>query len=129
MDNVEVARRWIEGLNDESLPTLAVSHDDIEIGNVREFVVQGTYHGHDGVRQWLEEAFDVLADRRIEVVELIDGGDGETVVSVQRALGTSTHTDLPFDMPWAGVWKIRDGKVERVQGYASKRQALEAAGL
>lgn len=124
-----MARRWVEGLNDEARPTLEVSDAQIEIGNVKEFVVQGPWHGHAGVRQWLDDAFDVIADRRFEVDELIDCEDGETVVTVQRATGMSTHTGLAFDLQWAAVWKIRAGRVVHVQGYATKAQALRAAGI
>jgi ketosteroid isomerase-like protein len=124
-----VARRWVEGLNDEALPTLDVSDEQIEIGNVKGFVVQGPWHGHAGVRRWLDDAFDVVADRRFEVDEVIDGDDGETVVTVQRVTGVSTHTELAFDLEWAAVWTVRAGKVHHVQGYATKAQALEAAGL
>ena len=109
--------------------TLALSHEHIEIGNVKEFVVQGAWHGHAGVLQWLDDAFDVIADRKFEIDEVIDGDDGETVVTVQRATGVSTHTGLAFDLQWAAVWTIHDGKVQRVQGYATKAQALRAAGI
>jgi ketosteroid isomerase-like protein len=92
-------------------------------------VVQGPYHGHAGVREWVSDAFDVINDRRFELEEAIDSGDGETVVTVQRALGHSTHTGLKFDLSWAAVWTIRSGKVVRIQGYLTKGAALEAVGL
>ena len=128
-ENVEVVRLWIQGLSEAGSPPLDLCDEQIEIGNVEEFVVQGPYHGHDGVRQWATDAFDVVVDRRFELNEAIDAGDGETVISVQRALGHSSHTGLKFDLKWVGVWTIRGGKVVRIQGYASKAQALEAVGL
>ena len=108
-------------------PTLDVSHEHIEIGNLPEFVIQGPYRGHQGVLHWYDESFDVVAGRRMELEEATELDD-ETVVTIQVVSGTSTHTDLPFELRWAAVWKVRDGKVERVQGYASKGQALKAAG-
>ncbi len=127
--NTDVVRRWMDGLSEDGLPPLELCDERIVIGNVEEFLVRGDYHGHEGVRQWVDEAFDVLEDRRFELVEATDAGDGETVVSVQRALGRSQHTGLPFDLPWAAVWTIRDGKVAAVQGYLNKAAALRAAGL
>ena len=127
-ENVDVVHRWIGGLDEEGLPPLDLCDERIEIGNVAEFVVQGPYYGHEGVRRWVTEAFDVVSERRFQLEEAIDMGDGETVVSVQRALGHSPHTGLPFDLPWAAVWTIRGGKAARIQGYVSKRAALEAVG-
>jgi ketosteroid isomerase-like protein len=128
-ENVEVVRLWMEGLSEEGMPPLDLCDEQIEIANVEEFVVQGPYHGHAGVRQWVTDAFDVVNDRRFELDEAIDTGDGETVVTVQRALGYSRHTGLKFDLLWAAVWRIRGGKALHIQGYASKGQALEAVGL
>jgi uncharacterized protein len=128
-ENVEVARLWLAGLNEQGMPPLDLCDDRIEIGNVAQFLVQGPYHGHAGVRQWVADAFDVISNRRFELDEAIDTGDGETVVTVQRALGHSSHTGLELELPWAAVWTIRDGKVVRIQGYASKAKALEAVGL
>lgn len=128
-ENLEVVRRWIEGLSREGMPPLDLCDEQIQIGNVKQFVVQGPYHGHAGVREWVTDAFDVVNDRRFELDEAIDGGDGETVVTVQRALGHSSHTGLEFELAWAAVWTVRGGKVVNIQGYASKGAALEAAGL
>lgn len=127
--NADVVRGWLEGVNEPGLaPTLELSHEHIEIGNLPEFVIQGPYRGHAGVKKWFDEAFDVVADRRMEVEDLTDLDDGETIVTVQLVSGTSTHTGLGFDLRWAAVWKVRDGKVDRVQGFATKGQAMKAAG-
>ena len=125
--NADTVRGWLDGVNEPGLaPTLELSHEFIEIGNLPEFVIQGPYRGHAGVHTWFDESFDVVADRRM-VVEEISEIDGDTVVSVQLVTGTSTHTGLAFDLRWAAVWKVRDGKVERVQGYATKGRAMKAA--
>src|SRR5918999_1399767 len=109
-ENVELVRLWMEGLSEKGMPPLDLCDEQIEIGNVKEFVVQGPYHGHAGVRQGVADAFDVANDRRFELDEAIDAGDGETVVSVQRAIGHSSNTGLEFDLRWAAVWTIRGGK-------------------
>ncbi len=91
-------------------------------------MVQGPYNGHTGLRRWVTDAFDVIEDRRFELDEIIDAGDEETVVSVQRALGRASHTGLEVSLRWAAVWTIRGGKAARIQGYATKAQALNAVG-
>jgi len=64
-----------------------------------------------------------------ELEEVIDAGDGETVVSVQRVQGRTRHMELETNLRWAAVWTFRAGKVLRAQGYLHRREALEAAGL
>ena len=126
--NADTVRGWLDGVNEPGLaPTLELSHEFIEIGNLPEFVIQGPYRGHAGVQKWFEESFDVVAGRRMEVEEVTEL-DGGTVVTIQVVSGTSTHTDLPFELRWAATWKVRDGKVERVQGYATKGRAMKALG-
>jgi ketosteroid isomerase-like protein len=81
------------------------------------------------VRQWADEVFDAAEGHRVEIDEIIDVGDGETVVMLVRSHGRWKHMDLDFEQPWAAVWRIRDGKLAYGHGYLSKEEALEAAGL
>jgi ketosteroid isomerase-like protein len=63
------------------------------------------------------------------VEEVIDVGDGATVVSVQRTQGRTQHMQIDTNTQWASVFTLRDGKILRGQGYLSKDEALAAAGL
>ena len=129
-ENVEIVRRLWEGFERDPGPSLLnLCDEEIEIRNPPEFPVQGPYHGHDGVRQWAREVWEVIDDLRFEVDEIIEAGDGETVVTVQRTLGRMRQTQLRSDFQWAAVWTIRDGKALRAQGYLSRAEALAAAGL
>ena len=100
-----------------------------QIRNPAEFPAANEYHGHDGVRQWAAEVWEVFSEVRHELEEIIEADDGETVVSVQRTQGLMRHTKLPWDVLWAAVWTVRDGKAVRAQGYMTKAEALEAVGL
>jgi ketosteroid isomerase-like protein len=128
-DNVEIARRWLDGFNETGMPPLDLCDERIEVRNPDAFPVRGVYRGHEGVRQWRDDAFDVIDDVKIVAEDLIDVGDGETVVMILRLRGVGSHTRIPIDQPWAAVWKIRDGKLVAGQGYASRREALAAAGV
>jgi hypothetical protein len=78
----------------------------------------------------MADEWDVIDEPRVEVDEIIDVGDGETVVSVHRTLGRARHTQLNIgDLRWAAVWTIRRAKALRARGYMSRGKALEAAGL
>jgi ketosteroid isomerase-like protein len=140
--NVEIVRRlwaaierepgmpWPPGPRDELDRQLRLDlcDEQIEIRNPAEFPVADEYHGHDGVRQWAIEVWEVFSELHHEVEEIIEV-DGETVVSVQRTRGRMRHSDLETSFRWAAVWTFRGGKALRAHGYMTKAQALEAAGL
>jgi ketosteroid isomerase-like protein len=130
-ENVEVVRRWWAAFNKDGTPPLELCHERIEIRNPASFPNRGPYRGHDGVHEWMADTMEVIDELHIEVDEVIDVGDGETVVSVQRTLGVGRYTRLPSDLapPWAAVWTVRSGKALRAQGYRTRDEALEAAGL
>jgi hypothetical protein len=46
-----------------------------------------------------------------------------------RATGKAAYTGIDIDLEWAAIWTIRDGKLTRAQGYLSRADAAEAAGL
>jgi uncharacterized protein len=87
----------------------------------------GSRFGHEGLRAWFRDWYEVFEDFEHECDDLIDAG--EHVVSVGtdhaqgRESGVQVHTQL------AGVWTIRHGKVVRVVWFASVEDALEAVGL
>jgi hypothetical protein len=88
-------------------------------------VVQGPYVGHDGVRRYVEDIFEILDDARVELDELSEAPDGETLVTLQRAVGHARHTRIDIDFPFAAVWKIVGGRVVAVQGHATLAEALQ----
>ena len=127
---MEIVRRWWEGFNEDGMPPLVLCDEEIEIRNPPDFPVRGLFQGHDGVRRWRDQVFDIFDDGRVEPEDIVDvHGDGTTVLMLLRATGTASHTELKIDYEWAAVWMIRDGKVLRAQGYLNRAEALEAAGL
>jgi ketosteroid isomerase-like protein len=128
-ENVEVVRRWWEGFNEHGMPSLDLCDEQIEISNPPDFPVRGSYHGHEGVHQWRADVWDIVDEAKVELEELFDSGDSETVVMFLRFRGVARYTRIEFDEPWAAVWRMRAGKLLKAQGYTSRRKALEAAGL
>jgi ketosteroid isomerase-like protein len=130
-ENVEVVRLWWAGFNEDGLPPFDLCDEQIEIRNPAGFPGTLVFRGHDGVRQWRAESFDLdtIDHVRVEMDELIEAADGETVVMAVRTLGHSKRFEMDYEVPWAAVWIIRRGKVVYAQGYLHKADALEAAGL
>jgi ketosteroid isomerase-like protein len=129
-EQVEVVRRLWAGLNENPPRVLLELFDEeVEIRNPPEFPLQGPFRGHAGVRIWAREVWEVFSGLHFELEEVIDTGDGETVVSVQRTTGRTRHMQVDTNIQWAAVWTFRARKVLRAQGYMRKPEALEAAGL
>jgi ketosteroid isomerase-like protein len=129
-ENVEVVRRWWAGFNEDGMPPLALCDEEIEIRNPPDFPVRGPFYGHDGVRDWRDQVFEVFDNARVEPEEIVDvHGDGETVLMLLRATGTARHTDIEMDVEWAAIWTVRGGRLLKAQGYLNRADALEVAGL
>ena len=61
-------------------------------------------------------------------MELIDAGEDQ-VVAVLRFGGHAKQSGVGTEQTFATVYTIRDGKIARGREYATRDQALEAAGL
>jgi ketosteroid isomerase-like protein len=129
-ESVEIVRRWWAGFNDDGMPPLSLCDEQIEIRMPPDFPVRGVFQGHEGVRRWREQVFDVAENARVEPEKILEvHGDGETVLMLLRATGTAGYSEIDLELEWAAIWTIRDGKVLRAQGYLDRAEALEAAGL
>jgi ketosteroid isomerase-like protein len=86
------------------------------------------YHGHEGVRTFWRTWFAAWETVDFEYEEFIDAGDQVLSILSQRMRGRTSGVELEWNS-YAQVWTIRDGKVIRVQFFANRDEALEAAGL
>jgi len=103
--------------------------EQIEIRNPAEFPVADEYNGHEGLRRWATDVWEVFTELHNEVEEIIELEDGHTVVSVQKTHARMRHTELETHFRWAVVWKLKEGKALSAHGYLTKAQALHAAGV
>ena len=128
-ENVETMRRFHDILNETREPPLELFHPDVEIRMFRGSPISGPYLGHDGLRQWRRDSFDVIDAWRLELDEVITGDDPDVIVALQRFVGRMKHTDLAANFPLAVVVRFRDGVIVRLEGYRERSEALEAAGI
>jgi ketosteroid isomerase-like protein len=89
---------------------------------------RGPMHGKDAVRAYLQDWLDTFDDVRTEIVELIDAEE-DKVIAVLRLSGRGKLSGIETELTYAVVYTIRDGKIARGREYATRDQALEAAGL
>ena len=89
--------------------------------------VEGAYRGHDGIRRFFadnDENFDVFRPEFHEVRDL--GGRILAVGMIHiRARGSTVETDIPV----AGIFTFRRGRLLRWEDFRERRLALEAVGL
>jgi ketosteroid isomerase-like protein len=85
------------------------------------------YRGHDGVRRWLADSDESFDQLRIDPHEFRDLGDRILVFGRIRARGRQSSLELDSATGW--VCTVRDGKLVKAEGFLSRAEALEAAGL
>ena len=124
-ENVEMARRAIEGVNRREL-RLDWAHPDIEWIEDPRYPGAETFRGPEGVerslRKWWD-AWDIEADPE----EFIDLGEQVVVVGHNRFRGHGS--DLTLAAEFATVFEFRDGKVARARVLGTRQEAFEAVGL
>jgi uncharacterized protein len=71
--------------------------------------------------------FEPWEDWRCEAQEFIASGD--TVVVLTRYTGRAKGSGFAMDTPGAHVWTMREGKVIRLEVFATPERAFESAGI
>ena len=89
---------------------------------------RGPIHGKQAMRAYVQDWIDMFDAFRIAPVELIDA-EGSVVVAVMSYGGRARLSGIEIAGTYGVVFTIRDGKITRGREYATREQALEAAGL
>jgi ketosteroid isomerase-like protein len=131
-ENIELFERGVEALNARALSdelaaeTLAPG---FRIDNAATAVTDKTYYGAEGVREWVRDIFDGLADdARYETEEILADSD-DFVVARVRLVGRGARSGVPVELRSVTVTWYEGGKATRARGYLRRREALEAVGL
>jgi ketosteroid isomerase-like protein len=132
-ENVEIVRQIFDAANRrDSASTLALYDPtliwDHTRGPLRELMGgQDVYCGHEGLRQWFRDFYEVWDNVEARVVEVIEAGDDVISVIDYRARGRASGAEVEMGM--AGVWTIQAGKVVRAAWFTTRDEAFEAVGL
>ena len=126
-ENVQLAYRALEAFNRRDLDAvLALAHEEVVVES-RLVAMEGGYHGHEGVRRWWENVFDVLPDYEVEVEEVRDLGD--VTLARLRARAHGAESAAPLDEVIWQVARWRAGRYTWWRNFLTEAEALEAAGL
>jgi ketosteroid isomerase-like protein len=109
-------RRDIAGLLDLFAP-------DIVISQSQEVPWGGTYRGHDEALEFLGKLGSHI-ETSIDIDRLIVAGD--TVVEIGRTCVQAVESGREFAIDEIHVWRVRDGKVVRMEAYVDNAAMLSA---
>lgn len=85
------------------------------------------FRGHDGFRRFLEKVLEVFPDWNPAVVDTEILGD--ILLVNLRTTAHGAGSSVPIDYPSWQLATFREGKVRTWRGFATRAEALEAAGL
>jgi ketosteroid isomerase-like protein len=126
--NVEILRRALpESAPADMTALLGILDENVEwdyIGAFPEGLT--TYHGPAEVREFLSQWAGAFDDFGFEAEELIDAGDAVVIRLHQWGRGKDTGAQVE-SRTWQ-VFTFRDGKIVHCRGYATRAEALGAAG-
>jgi len=128
-ENVEVVRQalaaYARGDIEEGLSYL---HPEGELHSAVIGSAEGkVFRGHDGIRTWFAELGETFEEMTTELTEYRDLGD--RVVAFGHIHARGRESGLELDSPTGWVMTLRDGKVLKAEGFLSRSETLEAAGL
>jgi ketosteroid isomerase-like protein len=128
-ENVDVVRRALEAFRHGDVEEM-LSYMDPE-GEWHSAIVGGAegsvYTGHEGLRRWYADSFDSFEEIEGEWSEFRDLGDRVLALGRVKARGRASGVELDSPMGW--VFTLRRGRVIKAEGFLSRAEALEAAGL
>jgi ketosteroid isomerase-like protein len=130
-ENVEAFKRALEAYNRRDIDSLIqVLDPEVEWHSALLEPLEGEaalHRGHEGVRDLLREAYEVLAQIHLEISEIRDLGD--RIVGIARLRTRGRESGAETELPLAYLIRFKDGKAISVRTYLDPREALEAAGL
>jgi uncharacterized protein len=125
--NIEIVRAGFEALVTNGVEgLLAFIHPEFEVTTPPGLAVEpDTYRGHDGIRRYFDSFYEVMDEVRFIPDEFI--AVGERVVVPIRLVARGKETGIEAEQRVFQVWSLRDEKAIRVEVFAAREEALEAA--
>jgi ketosteroid isomerase-like protein len=124
--NVEALRAAFERYAHGDFSPIGLLGDDFELVISPEAPDAGTYRGEEA-RGWLRAWVASFEEMTIEATEILDAGDKVFLGMIQR--GRPRGSAALVEGRWWQVSTFRGREIVRVEMFADRTQALEAAGL
>jgi ketosteroid isomerase-like protein len=130
-ENLEAFKRAVEAYNRRDIDGFLDKMDpEVELHGALQALLEReatVYRGHEGVRQWVRNIDEAIADIRLELPEIRDLGDRTVAIGRIRARGKASGAEI--ESPFGCVVDWKTGKATRVLSFLDPKEALQAAGL
>ena len=123
--NADTVRGIYESFNKGDIEAVLASlHPDIEWWLPESLPFGGSYRGTKEVGRFFASLPEYFPELKVEPKELIASGSQVVAVGRHRGRGAKAAFDIPFAM----VWDLRDGKPVRFREYQDTAATLRAIG-
>jgi len=129
-ENVEIVRDQFGATNEGDFArALGYYADDVELVVPDDaFLESGTFKGRDAVGRWFGNWFRAFQPSyHFDLEEARDLGDVVLVVAKHSGRGRTSGAEARARMAY--LYRVRDGKIARIELYPGAAEALEAVGL
>jgi len=129
-ENVNVVKAFLNASLRRDMTRLAELADpELELHGTVGGVQEGrVYRGlAEVIREYDEVDGEAWEERRIEPEDFLDADDEVVVLLHEFRRGRGSGVELEADT--AAVFRVRDGRVVRMQGFLDRTAARQAAGL
>jgi ketosteroid isomerase-like protein len=128
-ENVEIARRAMEAINRRDRDAwLEVQDPELEFRADPEWPESETVAGREAVWEFIADLTDAWEQDDVEMVEVIHAGDDKLLSRYRRPVrGKASGVADVLDYWTVGTFRL--GRILRLEWFASREKALEAAGL
>src|SRR4051812_18631956 len=123
--NVDIVRRLYEAYNrGDGDAAFALIDTDVEWDS-RHHPDGRVYHGHDGVREFVENWRGLWESTHSEPERFLDAGDRVVVLTLEMTKAAG----LEITEHHAEIYTLRAGKVVHWRAFVDQAEALAAVGL
>jgi ketosteroid isomerase-like protein len=128
-ENVEIVRAWAQAFNRRDIDALAdLSSPRFElVPYLSSLVETTTYRGHDGLRQYFQDADSAWEVVEARLEEVRDFGRHFLATGELHGKGRASGMEVVLPLAWVGA--IVGGKIAWVHSHETEAAALEAVGL
>jgi ketosteroid isomerase-like protein len=128
--NVDIVRAQFAATNEGDFPqAMSYYAEDVELWVDPEgFLEAGNFEGREAVGQWFASWLTTFErGYRFDITEARDLGDVVLLITSHGGRGRTSGVEVKGESGY--LYTVRDGKIARVELYASGAAALQAAGL
>ena len=123
-ENVELARRAYAALQAHDYDEWVSCFDPEVEFHSWLLELEGSFRGHEGVRQWMANVLAVFPDWKPFIVEIRDLGDRALIHGRSRGQGAASEVGMQDDY-WQAA-EVRKGRVVWYAAFRTESEALEA---